>query len=93
MICYRLRIIYVRKSIYAAIESRPRHSDDVCLQDCYEYLFVDYNVTEVLVRHSGSDAWQCENIKLYFDDGVYVQCDYGDFLDNESVPLTCERAN
>ena len=63
------------------------------LQECYEYLFVDYNVTEVLVGHSGSDAWQCDNIKLYFDDGVYVQCDYGDFLDNESVPLTCARAN
>ena len=63
------------------------------LQGCYEYLFVDYNVTEVLVQHSGTDAWQCENMKLYFDDGVYVQCDYGDFLDNESVPLTCERAN
>ena len=63
------------------------------LQDCYEYLFVDYNVTEVLVTHNGSDAWQCENIKLYFDDGVYLQCDYGDFLDNESKPLACYRAN
>ena len=63
------------------------------LQECYEYLFVDYNVTEVLLQHSGTDAWQCENIKLYFDDGVYVHCDFGEFIDNENVPLTCTRAN
>ncbi len=55
------------------------------LKDCYEFFVRDHNVVELAVAHSGMDGWLCEYFGIYFDDGHYLRCDDGQWIDNSEV--------
>ncbi len=64
------------------------------LQGCLAFVVPNHNITLLRLEHSGSDAWQPEWIRVIFDDGIFLECQDGEVIDdNEVHELTnCERA-
>ena len=55
------------------------------LKNCFLFYIPDNNVTKVTVQHHGSDAWLPEYFQMHMDPSAVVQCDDGEWIDNEEL--------
>ena len=55
------------------------------LKNCFLFYIPDNNVTKVTVQHHGSDAWLPEYFQMHMDPSAVVQCNDGEWIDNEEL--------
>ncbi len=67
--------------------------EGLALQDCRRYNVDDYEVYGLKLEHHNYDGWKPEWFRVVFEDGVFVQCDDGQWIDNNEVRnvTTCYR--
>jgi hypothetical protein len=55
------------------------------IDDCYNFEVPDYQVRGLTVQHSGIDGWKPEWFRIFFTSGAFVQCQDGDWIDNNEM--------
>jgi hypothetical protein len=55
------------------------------LGGCNEWFVKDNIVSMMRLTHSGMDAWKAEYVRIYFDNGTYVTCPDGNFIDGDDI--------
>merc|ERR1712117_50464 len=60
-------------------------SSDNNFENCYLFYIPDNNVTKITVQHHGSDAWLPEYFQMHMDPSAVIQCNDGEWIDNEEL--------
>ena len=55
------------------------------LKNCFLFYIPDNNVTKMTVQHHGSDAWLPEYFQMHMDPSAVIQCNDGQWIDNEEL--------
>ncbi len=56
--------------------------EDDELQGCANFTVPDKDISQLVLSHTGLDAWLPKYVRIYFGDGSSVECPDGEWIDN-----------
>lgn len=52
---------------------------------CESFFVEDNTISMLRLHHSGMDGWKADYVNIHFDDGKFVNCPVGEFIDGDDV--------